>query len=354
MRLRKILLLLLPALLLALGAAHATATTIVVPDDYPTIQQAIGASSVGDTVYVRVGTYYEHLTIDRSLTLEGEDRDATVIDGSGSGNVVYVSVDYVTIDGLTVANGENGILLINDYTIDHFTVRNTVITGNFGTGVSAPHSNSSSYHTIEGCIFSYNGGMFYGHQFGYSVIRDCEFFGNTGGLSVGWGSYTTICDNTFHGNSGTCIWIDSGTYNIVERNVVDGNGGSGIGVGYVGNSNTIRENVIRNNGTGISMGGPSVHSNMIYHNTLVGNVTQAYDAEGDNSWDDGYPSGGNYWSDYVGEDQYSGPNQDIPGPDGIGDTPYWVTGAGADDYPLLENPSPVQATSWTLIKARFR
>jgi hypothetical protein len=52
-------------------------------------------------------------------------------------------------------------------------------------------------------------------------------------------------------------------------------------------------------------------------------------------WDDGYPSGGNYWSDYTGVDLYSGVNQDEPGSDRIGDTPY-VFDYHQDNYPLME------------------
>jgi hypothetical protein len=61
-----------------------------------------------------------------------------------------------------------------------------------------------------------------------------------------------------------------------------------------------------------------------------------------NSWDDGYPSGGNYWSDYAGIDEKSGPNQDSIGSDGRGDTQYILDGDNRDKYPLM-NPwsSPV-------------
>ena len=49
------------------------------------------------------------------------------------------------------------------------------------------------------------------------------------------------------------------------------------------------------------------------------------------------PSGGNYWSDYAGADVKSGPNQDLPGSDGIGDTPYIIDVNNTDRYPLM-NP----------------
>src|SRR5438552_18247804 len=56
-------------------------------------------------------------------------------------------------------------------------------------------------------------------------------------------------------------------------------------------------------------------------------------------WDDGYPSGGNFWSDYTGVDNCSGPNQDVcPDPDGIGDTPYTIDANNSDRYPLIHLP----------------
>jgi nitrous oxidase accessory protein NosD len=54
-----------------------------------------------------------------------------------------------------------------------------------------------------------------------------------------------------------------------------------------------------------------------------------------NTWDDGYPSGGNYWSNYTGIDEYSGPSQNETGSDGIGDTPYVIDENNTDRYPLM-------------------
>jgi hypothetical protein len=75
--------------------------------------------------------------------------------------------------------------------------------------------------------------------------------------------------------------------------------------------------------------------------TALDNTINACDY-GDNFWDSGiYPFGGNYWSDYNGKDDYYGDNQDITGPDGIGDTPYNISQQkisnkiNQDKYPLM-------------------
>ncbi len=102
-------------------------------------------------------------------------------------------------------------------------------------------------------------------------------------------------------------------------------------------SNIIFDCTFYENGCGLRL--LSSNSNSIYHNLFLFNTIQAYDDTGTNTWDDGYPSGGNYWSDYTGDDDYSGPDQDIPGSDGFGDTPYTDIqgGMGAQDrYPIPE------------------
>jgi hypothetical protein len=77
------------------------------------------------------------------------------------------------------------------------------------------------------------------------------------------------------------------------------------------------------------------NDNVIFHNYFINNNPNAYD-ECANYWDNGYPSGGNYWDDYTGVDNYNGVNQDIPGSDGIGDTPYPISGgSNNDNYPFM-------------------
>jgi hypothetical protein len=65
-----------------------------------------------------------------------------------------------------------------------------------------------------------------------------------------------------------------------------------------------------------------------------------YSTSSVNVWDDGYPSGGNYWSDYTGLDQKCGPGQNHSGSDGMGDTPYVIDSNNQDGYPLMNPWTP--------------
>jgi parallel beta-helix repeat protein len=78
-------------------------------------------------------------------------------------------------------------------------------------------------------------------------------------------------------------------------------------------------------------------NNRIYHNGFVNNTNQVYVNGSANFWDDGYPSGGNYWNDYAGLDLYGGPYQNETGADEIGDVPYIVGTSDQDHYPLIRS-----------------
>ena len=86
----------------------------------------------------------------------------------------------------------------------------------------------------------------------------------------------------------------------------------------------------------IGMRSVSSSDNVIYRNDFVSNGISAWD-DGNSRYNVSYPLGGNYWSDYLDSDDRSGPNQDLPNPDGVGDTPYAVRGGSClDRYPFMK------------------
>ncbi|MDH5713735.1 MAG: hypothetical protein OEY83_07350, partial [Candidatus Bathyarchaeota archaeon] len=89
----------------SLSLTHASfpkvmsASTINVPEDYATIQWAIGNATAGDTIFVKAGTYYEKVVIAKSLTLKGAGSDITIIDGGGTRTGVKITADNVNVSG---------------------------------------------------------------------------------------------------------------------------------------------------------------------------------------------------------------------------------------------------------------
>ena len=111
-------------------------------------------------------------------------------------------------------------------------------------------------------------------------------------------------------------------------------------------NNSISGNEVANTYTGISL--ESSPNNKFYHNNLINNTEHVHiELSGyTNVWDDGYPSGGNYWSDYAGIDVCNGPNQHLSGSDGIDDTPYIIDADNTDHYPLMGPINFFNAGTW--------
>ncbi len=89
------------------------AVIIRVPQDYPTIQQAIDAANGGDIVVVAPGTYNEEITLKADVVVRGSGEGLSIIDGgSNSGDVVFASgndIDNETkFQGFTVTGAVSG------------------------------------------------------------------------------------------------------------------------------------------------------------------------------------------------------------------------------------------------------
>ena len=130
---------------------------------------------------------------------------------------------------------------------------------------------------------------------------------------------------------GDGVYLDNSNSNTIDNNIIESNN---IGLYFFNSdSNTVKYNDIQNNlANGVWLASTST-DNTFYENDFSGHVDDNAKDYGSNNWD--YNSRGNYWDDYLDNDSYHGPNQDIPGSDGIGDNPYNITGAGNQDrYPL--------------------
>jgi len=266
---------------------------------YLTIQSALDASEtlVGHTVFVSSGTYYEHVVVSKSVSLVGESKVTTILDGNNTGHTIIITSNNVTVSEFTVQNGGSPpnasvILEHSNYSriIDNIFTRDGLYGGD------GLRLNSSFFNTISG-----------------NTITNNNYYG----VSLFSSSNNTLSENNITTNQdGIEVWSSSNN-SIFGNNIT--NNECGIFLEYSSNNN-IHENNIANNNQSVSL--QSSSHNIIYRNEFVDNTEKVSSIESTNTWDNGYE--GNYWGDYNGTDTNG---------DGIGDT--YLPWQGVDYYPLM-------------------
>jgi len=311
----------------------------------------------------------------RGIVVTAKSRGNTIIDNTMANNQHGIQLWGCinnTVNGNTILNNEIGVNLFRCYDTGYASANNTV------TDNTILNNDYGVYleETSVGNIISSN--MVSNNSYGVYLYDGCKnntVSNNTITLNNGYAiqvyacMHNTIIGNTITNNNGDGIYLhysyDGG--NIIINNLIMSNNGSGIIADYFAGGNIIIGNIVSNNTNGLSFGlsgsntiiENTVSNNdlgiyisysddsTIYHNNFINNTGQVFSSDSINTWDDGYPSGGNYWSDYIAtaNDTYSGPFQDETGSDGIGDTAYTIDANNTDNYPLMGMFSDFNATS---------
>jgi PKD repeat protein len=315
-------------------SAKSSPITITVPDDYPTVQGAINAASPGDTVYVKAGAYVENIVLNKTVALIGEDKDTTIIDGNASGDCVHITVDNTVLDNFTVRNG--GARPGTAYSSVRLSSNKNNITSNNLVGSwcgvridDGCEGNVISQNYISGNLNGISGELWYNSKIIGNDITD-----NLMGMWIGpYTSHNTVSFNNIEKSWSEGIYAYAPSYSTFEGNNLTDNNLGGFWAGLT-----------------IGLQPPFSFGNKFFHNNFAdhGKQIEVYEFQEPQSivWDDGYPSGGNYWRDYNGTDIYSGPFQNLTGSDGIGDTPYIISTSNVDSYPFVNPyvPPPLVAS----------
>jgi len=327
--------------------------TITVPNDYPTIQEAINAASEGDIINVKPGTYYENVVLNKTLSLVGENPETTIIDGEVD-TCVRVTANSTNITGFTMQSSMATWWVAGiSFDSSHNNVSNNIIKNTtegiiLGQGRKC-RNNTITNNTLIGNWFGIRG--FFGAsdnlivgnnisrstEYGMDLLSNNTISGNTIFFtSEGWIGYgdgisirgvnNIVSDNKIYNNNGTAISIitDIKGSNFIIGNFIASNR-RGISLRY---GTTISENTVGFNDVGLYIWGDH-GNNTIYHNNFIKN-TQQVESDSTNEWD--YDDEGNYWSDY--EDRYPEAQKLEPLP--IWDTPYVINENNQDNYPLIE------------------
>jgi len=318
-----------------IGPAKAEETIYILLDGtvYPSTAPI---SKFGD-LYTFTANIYDSIVV---------QRDNIIIDGAG-----------YTIQG-TGAWGSKGLDLS---TRRNVTIQNMKIK-TFWAGIGLYYASNNSI--IGNNITNNNvcGVKLYFSSFntiGRNNIVKTAFYG----VDIERSSNNTLSCNTMADNSLSIFLRESANNNIIARNNIT-KGNSGISLQRAHNNAILRNSILANNGAGMFLsesdsntvsgnnitnnkifGGVYLYlssSNVLCHNNLINNVPQVYlETSGySNFWDDGYPSGGNYWSDYT--IRYPSA-QELDG-SGIWDKPYVIDENNQDNYPLMNPWTPTPPT----------
>jgi len=368
---------------------QAQATTWVVPDDYPTIQAAVDVAGPGDTIEVLPGVYQENVFVETSLTIIGQDKSTTIVDGTRGGYAFWLNTDGVTIRGFTMRDGSNygvmasfsgghtiedNIFLNNAYGvyISNSPSANNVVNNTFlnndlrGINVAASNDNTISGNYISGSAYGIklsDGselnsimnnviiGASHGIYLGFSPNNDIDqnsISSEITGIAIFNSDYTNIRNNslsdcaygieiynsiytTTFGNTaaqnGYGVFLVYANDNAVNNNLMSNNDW-GLYL-FDSDSNVIVENTFSFNAFGIDIVYYSTGNTIAWNNMLNNTVQMHQDStSGANTWNKktGGKDYGNYWTNYTGEDTDG---------DGVGDT--LLPHKGVDYYPLI-NP----------------
>jgi parallel beta-helix repeat protein len=316
-------------------------------------------STIDNVTYTFADNINDHIVVERSnIIIDGA---GYMLQGFGTGTEndvgFYLSgINNVTIKNTTIRSLWGGLLLDSS---SFNTISGNNITGNwYGVMLRSWSFNN----TILGNNITDNGDGIWSsspsNTFSENSIRN-----NGIGIHL-WSSFNTVSGNNITDND-SGVWFDMGksSFNTVSgnnitdnrmgiytqggpsNNTISGNNITDNDYGiylYWTSFNTVSGNNITDNGYGVWLFDLSSY-NSFFRNKFLNNTNQVSKHGYANTWDTGYPSGGNYWSDYTGVDFFSGTYQNVTGSDGIGDVPHVIDVNNQDKYPLMYHWSPIPA-----------
>ena len=291
-------------------------------------------TTVDNVTYTFTDNINQSIMVERSnVVING---NGYTLEGSGSGNGFSLhGINNVTIKKANIKGFLKGIYL---YHASNIAICRNNITANIPYAIGIHLEYYSANNVIWGNNIEAN-------HYGIRTDTLCEhisIFGNDItnhfiGIALHDSSHINVSENFIFGGY-VGIHLGASGRGEVYGNYIHSSypirlfaSGTGTCTWYV----NISENDLR---------GSKIHiwhaeHNKFFHNNII--ISSVIVMSASNiQWDDGYPSAGNYWGNYVDTDQYSGPHQNETGSDGIWDHPYIIDANNTDNYPLAEPWSP--------------
>lgn len=268
--------------------------------------------------------------------------------GNNSGNLNDKSVGLnltdtsnVLIEYVNIENFYDGIYLTSSS--DNTISRNNV-TANGWDGIVIDSFSNNNVVSGNNVTANTNIGIFLRTSSSNNVVSGNKATANSEGIWLHYSSNNTLIENNVTANGDSGIWLYYSSNNTVSDNKVTANY-AGIDLESSSNNIVSGNTITENNRGGIWLGGSS--NNTLYHNNFINNTSQVAENEVNegNNWDNGYPSGGNYWSDY----QTKYPNAIENDSSGIWNMPYIIDTNNIDHYPLMTQNTIPEFSSFLIL-----
>lgn len=262
--------------------------TIHVPQDYPTIQEAIANAQPGDLIEVDAtqGPYEGLILVNKSVKLRSAQGRAVIGASNSQEDVITITSSSVQISGFVIRYGNAGIGLVG---VNSSVVEDNVLIGN-RYGIILVRSarnillsnqvndnewgimirNGSDDNIVqENVLKSNSSGLFLASSTG-NLVEKNTFSANYAGILLGDRAIRNIFrENNIEQTTFIGIYVENGSENTLEANTVHGSGEAGIRLRNASDRNTLRENSIHGSPVGISF--ISSNSNVLMANTTESN-----------------------------------------------------------------------------------
>ena len=227
------------------------------PEDFTSIQDAINASSDGDTIYVYNGIYEEYILIYKSINLIGENKYTTIIDGMWKDDTIWVVSTNVTISGFYVINSIVDSFSSGIHVRERFVQISDCVIQYNDCGIRVQETSDVS---IDNCTIGYNSANNIFIIASNITINNCEITSSWGGIRI----YTSenyeiqsdiyvqnckIYNNSYYGISIGNPDMDLALTNVnIKNNNISNN--KFIGLFICKSEVTIQNNILLGNGQG--------------------------------------------------------------------------------------------------------
>lgn len=251
-------------------AAHALSRTIFVPTDFSTIQEAINYAASGDKIFVLEGMYQENVVVNKSVSILGQNKNTTIIDGGGVGVVVRINAENVSVSGFTVQNSgaeayECGIFVESNFS----NISGNIIIKNGLWGIYL--NNSFGSQLFENIIMDNGGDGIFLIYSSNNVLFDNLLARNNGGIRLYSSNHNNVSENIVTHDLLGGIYLFCSSNNSLFGNVASYSKSYGLILDYSSDKNMIVDNSIAENYKyGLVLG--SVSGNILRNNNMSDNL----------------------------------------------------------------------------------